>query len=293
MKSDPRKKIIFWLPSGRLGNLIFQSQAALRLFADDCKVISPENVFTDVFETNELFKFIYVPYFIKHVFVFFWFLFFEFLVKLKVIGSIKPLMIEMEGYCIESSEIVEQVGFFSSFWTFQGFFQHCKNIEPVPSIRKSFLKDAEQALINIPFSKRVAVHMRFGDYTDFPVFGIKGAVLPEKFYHSAILAIRHRVPEPMFIIFTDDIQKAKNIFKSDGNFIYLDKSSVGFDISAMSLCSHAIISASTFAWWGAMLIKAPNRIVYAPKYWTGFKSRKWFPKDIASEYFEYIDIDSI
>ena len=35
------------------------------------------------------------------------------------------------------------------------------------------------------------------------------------------------------------------------------------------------------------------RITLVPKYWAGFKSCVWFPKNIQTEYFEYIDVASV
>ena len=293
MQAQINKRIIFWLPAGRLGNLIFQYQAALNFIADGAIVVTPEIGLSDVIQTNIHFKFIYVPMFLRDRFVQFWIFIFRLLLKYKVIGVIKPLLIEENGYFFESKELIEDPGFFSSLWAIEGFFQNNLYVEPAPKIKSSLLNDAERALINIPAQRRVAIHLRFGDYIEFTVLGIKGASLPLSFYDAAIATMKLRLADPVFVIFTDDKKKASNLLGYGNEFIFLNKKSLGFDIAAMSLCSHAIISASTFAWWGAFLIKSPDRIVIAPKYWAGFKSRVWFPKDIFTKKYEYIDVNWI
>ena len=39
------------------------------------------------------------------------------------------------------------------------------------------------------------------------------------------------------------------------------------ELMIMSECKHAIISNSTFNWWGAWLIKNENKIVIVPPFW--------------------------
>ncbi len=54
-------------------------------------------------------------------------------------------------------------------------------------------------------------------------------------------------------------------------------------MAIMSLCNHAILSASSFSWWGAALMSTPQKFVIGPQYWLGFKSNEWFPDSIKND----------
>ncbi len=57
----------------------------------------------------------------------------------------------------------------------------------------------------------------------------------------------------------------------------------------MTLCNGAILSPSSFAWWGSYLMK--NRdVVFVPKYWLGFKSKVEFPMGIIPDFATEIEL---
>ena len=43
----------------------------------------------------------------------------------------------------------------------------------------------------------------------------------------------------------------------------------------MTKCNGAILSPSSFCWWGSYLMKDKD-VVFSPKYWLGFNSKKEF-----------------
>ncbi|MDR0571688.1 MAG: hypothetical protein LBG48_02425 [Rickettsiales bacterium] len=51
----------------------------------------------------------------------------------------------------------------------------------------------------------------------------------------------------------------------------------------MTLCINAILSPSSFGWWGSYFMKSRN-IVFAPKHWLGFASDVDYHKSPLASY---------
>ena len=131
-------------------------------------------------------------------------------------------------------------------------------------------------------SKKVSLHIRRGDYL-LPQYSSYHPVQNIEYYNRAIEQFDK---DSNFLIFSDDIEWAKDNFKGD-NFYFITKNKIEgndvmdtLDISKgghpdyielymMSLCDHNIIANSSFSWWGAWLNENPNKKVIAPKKWFG------------------------
>ncbi len=116
----------------------------------------------------------------------------------------------------------------------------------------------------------VAVHFRRGDYVRNPSFNRKLGVLPFDYYERAIAFVRERVPDAVLYIFSDDIDTIEREFRPSGPHVFVRATQPwhAYDkIRLISLCDHAIISNSTFAWWGAWLNPSSSKIVIAPSPW--------------------------
>ena len=128
----------------------------------------------------------------------------------------------------------------------------------------------------------VSLHIRRGDYT-LPQYSSHHPVQSIEYYKTAM---SHFDDDVNYLIFSDDIEWAKENFKGDNiNFITkttisgndvmttLDISKGGWpdyiEMYLMSMCDHNIIANSSFSWWGAWLNENPNKIVIAPKKWFG------------------------
>lgn len=285
-----KRQVVFWLPQGRMGNLIFQYQAAISLFPENSTIISIESEFSRAFEVAPFVKFIFLPKVLRSRATFYWINLLRWCVKKEIFGSVISKWETVGSNSLETTEINKKPGWFSRFWVMEGFFQYDHFASPLPRLKQLLVDSAEKFLHHIPRERRVAVHLRFGDYAQWMVLGKQGVCLPGSYYKIAMAEMVQRISNPVFIIFSDDRNEAEKIIGNNYETIYFDGGSSGMDITGISLCSHAIISSSTFSWWGAFLIKFPKRIILAPMYWAGFKSCVWFPKDIQTRYFEYIDI---
>jgi hypothetical protein len=85
-------------------------------------------------------------------------------------------------------------------------------------------------------------------------------------------AMQYFPPEAVFIVCSDNIQWCKeNLADLAMNMYFVEGETYYTDFYLMSLCSHNIISNSSFSWWAAYLNKNKEKIVIAPECWFGDK----------------------
>jgi len=151
---------------------------------------------------------------------------------------------------------------------FVGYWSDLKYSEHIlPLLRKEFCvkeqfytREFLQLKEQIQKSPSVSVHVRRGDYIGREGF----TVLPFEYYYEAI-----QQTEGDLFIFSDDLPWCKEMFKEGYfsrkiTFIELEDY-LCFEL--MKLCSHNIISNSTFSWWAAYLNDNPNKAVFTPLGW--------------------------
>lgn len=158
----------------------------------------------------------------------------------------------------------------SDFFQAEVFFN--KNIINEISIKKKYINEAKCYLSAIPdnFTK-VFVHVRRGDYLNEVFIDEVGWDLPTKYYFKAINIIKNNIDNPFFIFLSDDTDFVEKYFQNIDKKI-ISKNSMHVDLAIMTLCQAAIISNSSFSWWGAYLMNS-RMITIAPKYWVGWKKK--------------------
>ena len=117
----------------------------------------------------------------------------------------------------------------------------------------------------------VSIHIRRGDYKNATVQQYHG-ILTESYYQEAIRQISTQIKNPLFFIFSDDIDwvKMNLLFDSNTTFVSGNISHTHYeDFYLMSQCRHNIIGNSSFSWWAAWLNNYSEKIVIAPKKWFG------------------------
>ena len=158
-----------------------------------------------------------------------------------------------------------------------GFFQSEKFfIENKQLIRNLFTWFDPLDSINSKPAKRisecqaVSLHVRRGDYLKPTNAALFGNICTIEYYKHAVKEIKSRVNNPVFFIFSDDVQWTREHLKTGTETIYIEfntgKNS-HMDMRLMSLCKHHIIANSSFSWWGAWLNPSPEKIVIAPSRW--------------------------
>ena len=108
----------------------------------------------------------------------------------------------------------------------------------------------------------VSVVVRRGDYL---VLSAQYVICKMPYYRKAMAYLGK---DKMFLVISDDIEWCKSHFKGY-NVFFVEDESPTVDLYLASLCTHHIISNTTFAWWGAWLNPNPNKIVVYPSIWMG------------------------
>jgi len=161
--------------------------------------------------------------------------------------------------------------YIEGYWQSEKYF---KDIEDV--IRKDFtLKDkfsdiGENLKKQILNCEAVSLHIRRGDYLSNAEANNFHGLCSLDYYNKAVSIISEKVKDPVFFIFSDDIEWVKENLKINFPMIFIENS-FGLkdteELILMSLCKHYIIANSSFSWWGAWLGNNKNKLVLSPKKW--------------------------
>lgn len=157
------------------------------------------------------------------------------------------------------------------YWQSEKYFQNVDSL-----IREDFTFKIPMTKANANLAEQVAqlnavsLHVRRGDYANNPKTTATHGLCSLEYYKAAIQYIAERVEQPVFFIFSDDVEWVKENLKIDFSCQYVDhnKGDESYnDMRLMSMCKHHIIANSSFSWWGAWLNPNIEKIVIAPKRW--------------------------
>ena len=161
--------------------------------------------------------------------------------------------------------------YISGYWQSEKYF---KQVEEV--IRNEFKivippsKPNQNLIKKIEKENAISLHVRRGNYANIKHVNKVHGTSPLSYYNDAIKVLIPKIPDPVFYIFSDDIEWAKKnlIINNETVFVDFNNSTTDFeDMRLMSMCKHHIIANSTFSWWGAWLNDSKSKIVIAPKIW--------------------------
>ncbi|MDA8668161.1 alpha-1,2-fucosyltransferase [Alphaproteobacteria bacterium] len=280
--------MIIFFENGRLGNQLFQYNGLKDYFPKHKLIFigfaSLQNSFSNI---DVLFIRLKINSFSIRIFR----KIFLFLSDIRILGKINEIDSKKSFHLKISKGILWNI-----FIAQNIYFQHKSYIDKIknsPKLKKIYIDNAIKWLkeknISFKYPNLVFVHFRRGDYLSWPNNEFP-AVLDLSWYKQNISYMKKKIKNPIFIIMGDDICFLKNAFKESRNLIISDNSYI-IDLCIMRLCSHGILSASSFAWWGAFysknLIKKKNYYI-APKFWAGHRSKKWIPKNFFTEWITYV-----
>lgn len=171
---------------------------------------------------------------------------------------------------------------------FDGYWQSWKYLVDIENIlrnefcaKKEISQMSQIAIERYQNCNSVFIGVRRGDYlTNKKMIKHYGGI-DFDYYKRAINYISARISNPTFIFFSNDIEWVKENMTREtlsiekGAIEYREEQDIYSDFEelyVMSSCKNAIITNSTFNFWGAWLIDNPEKIVVAPGEW--FKDGK-------------------
>lgn len=168
-----------------------------------------------------------------------------------------------------------------------GFFQSQNFFNPAKitqfHLKNVYLKSARNYLRTLPsHNNLIYIHFRYGDYLSYRVSG-KGVILPESYYLKSISLLTKRRKNLHFLLFSDDVSRIPSKILNLKNTTLIRDLDEGTTLAIMSMCTGAILSPSSFGWWGAYFMK-DHQSVYAPLYWLGFNTGSEYPKHCTPTY---------
>lgn len=198
------------------------------------------------------------------------------------------------GIMVKSTHIYENVGMYNSeilkmenayldgYWQSEKYFvkyrEHILNDFTI----KTILNSRTVSIGNeIDFNNSVSLHIRRGDYVTNETTNKIHGVCSLDYYQSAVSIINQKLSSPVFYIFSDDIDWARENLKIKNKTVFVSHNDIdhGYeDMYLMSKCKHNIIANSSFSWWAAWLNQNPGKIVINPSKW--FVSGQYNNKDL-------------
>lgn len=145
------------------------------------------------------------------------------------------------------------------------YFKHIRSVLLKEFTPKTKIRVSQKLRTAFEDLESVSLHVRRGDYVRI------NQALNIVYYKKAIEYMKQIYDNPIFLIFSDDLEWVKEHLFINARYIYVNEDRKLEDyeeLFIMSRCKSNIISNSTFSWWAAWLNQNENKTVIAPKKWT-------------------------
>ena len=134
--------------------------------------------------------------------------------------------------------------------------------------KKDLLQKNREMMCNIQQTNSICLSVRRGDFESNAEVKKLQSVCDRKYFEEAIQVIKNNVKNPVFFMFSDDIEWVKNNIYTGCVTYYEDGTDPVWEkLRLMSACKHFVVSNSTFSWWTQYLSKSENKIVVSPSRW--------------------------
>lgn len=192
----------------------------------------------------------------------------------RMVPELRVTCVQERGVGFDST-VATKIGslYLQGYWQSEKYFS-----DLAPLIRREFTlgttPDLENARLidKMNMCSSVCVHVRRGDYLANPAVKAMYGFNNLDYYRDAVAIIAARVPDPVFFVFSDDHEWAKQHLRIGFPIRYVTHNAGRQDHEDLRLMSHGkhfIIANSTFSWWGAWLAENADKVVIAPARWFG------------------------
>jgi hypothetical protein len=159
-------------------------------------------------------------------------------------------------------------------------------------VREDHLERAQAVLEanGLSGARTAFVHVRAGDYRQWPTAEAPAILSPE-WYRAQIMRLRESDSTVAVIGIGDEPEYVAEVMSSVPNG-FTAREDYATEFALMSLCASGILSASSFAYWGAVFARRtfPNGTYIAPRFWAGHATQSWYPPNIQTNSLSYVDV---
>lgn len=154
--------------------------------------------------------------------------------------------------------------YLSGFWQSYKYFDDVRQqVLQEIVLRRPLNSDCLALLEGISTVESVSIHVRRGDKVQNADYNATDI----EYVANAVREIEKRVEQPVYFVFTDDLEWVTANLDIDSEVIFAGMRARMTDceeLVMMSHCKHNIIAESSFSWWGAWLNGNRDKIVISP-----------------------------
>jgi hypothetical protein len=167
------------------------------------------------------------------------------------------------------AELLTRYGdtYFEGYWQSEKYFAGLEEAIRLGYTFRETLDERNLALLRDLPRPIASVHVRRGDYLQYPNLDICGP----GYYERAAEAMRAEGGIASFLILSDDIEYCRTTLRLGelpAAFVDWNRGDNSWqDMAMMASCDHNIIANSSFGWWGAWLNPSRTKRVIAPSVW--------------------------
>lgn len=211
-------------------------------------------------------------------------------VRRKLFGRKDRIVRETESYMPELFDM-DNV-YLHGFWNSEKYYEDMipelwqKIVFPPSSNEKNI-----SCINEMENTNSVAIHIRRSDYLKVADGKRYMGICTDEYYKAAMDYIENHVENPVYYIFSDDEEYAREHFCNDNmKIVYWNKGKDSFyDMQLMSCCKHNICANSTFSLWGARLNTHQDKIMIRPLRHDNYDESS--PDKIKEEWNKWVLID--